>query len=80
MDTFVQGLTTAQKLLDDGILETFITNRYASYQTGIGGQITAGKVDFKSLEKYALQLKEIKNSSGSQEYLETVLNEYLLSD
>jgi len=46
MDTFVQGLTTAQKLLDDGILETFITNRYASYQTGIGGQITAGKVEF----------------------------------
>jgi xylose isomerase len=37
------------------------------------------KVDFKSLEKYALGLKKIENSSGRQEYLESLLNEYILN-
>lgn len=80
MDSFAKGLITAKKLLDDGVFETFIKNRYASYATGIGKQIVSGKADFKSLEKYALKLDKIENSSGMQEYLEILLNEYLLSE
>jgi xylose isomerase len=80
MDAFAKGLVTAQKLIDDGVFGKFIKNRYASYETGIGKEIVSGKADFKSLEKYAIGLKGIENSSGQQEYLETLLNEYLLSD
>jgi xylose isomerase len=78
MDAFAKGLKTAQKLVEDGVFETFLKDRYSSYLTGEGAEIVSGAADFKSLEKYALQLDEIKNNSGMQEYLETILNEYLL--
>jgi xylose isomerase len=79
MDGFAKGLKVAQKMLKDGVLEDFISKRYESYSNGIGKKILEKKVDFKSLEKYALGLKEIKNSSGRQEYLESILNEYILN-
>jgi xylose isomerase len=79
MDGFAKGLKVAQKMLDDGILEEFISERYKSYNNGIGSKIMERKVDFKYLERYALGLKEIKNSSGRQEYLESLLNEYILN-
>jgi xylose isomerase len=80
MDAFAKGFKTANRLIESGILEKFIENRYASYKKGIGKDIVMGKVDLKSLEKYALGLGRIENTSGRQEYLETMLNEYLLSE
>ncbi len=79
MDAFAKGLKAAQKILDDGMLEQFVGERYASFTQGIGKEIVSGKTDLKSLEKYALELKTIENESGRQEYLETILNEYVLS-
>ncbi len=80
MDAFAKGLVTADKLMRDGVLETFIKDRYASYSSGIGKDIVTGKADFKSLEKRALEMDNVKNTSGRQEYLETLLNEYLLEE
>lgn len=80
MDAFAKGLKTAQKLHDDVIFENFINERYASYKTGIGRQVVSGAANFKTLEKHALQLTKIENGSGRQEYLETILNDYLLSE
>lgn len=71
---------TAQKLLDDGVFEKFVAERYASYDSGVGQDIVSGKADFKFLEEDAMGNSSIENSSGLQEYLETILNEYLLSD
>lgn len=79
MDAFAKGLKAAQKMVDDGFFEAFLQERYKSYDEGIGKDIVESKANFKSLEKYALGIKEINNSSGMQEYLETVLNEYILS-
>lgn len=78
MDGFAKGLKAAQKLVDDGFLDKFVEQRYASWQEGVGKNIIEGKEDFKSLEKYAMELEEIKHESGMQEYLETMLNEYIL--
>lgn len=77
MDTFARGLKVANKLLEDGVLENFVDKRYESYNTGIGKDIVEGKVGFKELEKYALELKEIKNTSGRQEMLENIVNGYI---
>ncbi len=79
MDGFARGLKAAQKILDDGVLDKFVSSRYASYQSGIGKAIVDGQADFKSLAEYALELEGIENSSGRQEYLETILNEYIMS-
>ena len=55
-------------------------NRYASYSSGVGEKIISGAADFKSLEEHAQKLESIENSSGMQEYLETILNDYLLAE
>lgn len=77
MDTFAKGLKVAAKLLEDKVFENFIAERYSSYNLGIGKEIVTGKVGFKELEKYALELKEVKNVSGRQEMLESILNQYI---
>ncbi len=79
MDGFAKGLKAAQKLADDGFLDKFVEKRYASWKSGIGADIIDGKEDFKSLEKYAMGIKEVVHESGMQEYLETMLNEYILN-
>lgn len=79
MDSFAVGLKVAQKLLDDRVLEDFIDNRYKSYTEGIGLEIVEGRANFHDLEKYALDLGEIENQSGRQEWLKATINQYLLS-
>ncbi len=77
MDTFAKGLKVAAKLLEDRVLEDNIAKRYSSYNEGIGKLIKEKKVDFKKLEEYAYNLKEIKNESGHQELLEAIVNQYI---
>lgn len=72
MDSFTKGLKAAQKILDDGVFDQFMKDRYSSYSEGIGKEISEGKADFISLEKHALQLKPIENASGMQEYIASV--------
>ncbi|MDF2935095.1 MAG: xylA [Paenibacillaceae bacterium] len=79
MDSFARGLEVAAKLLEDKVLENVVENRYASFNTGIGADIVAGKTDLKSLEAYALQNNPIVNVSGRQELIKSVLNQYLLN-
>jgi xylose isomerase len=46
--------------------------------TGIGKTIVEGKATIEQLEAYALAMGDVKtNSSGRQEYLESVLNEIM---
>jgi len=78
MDTFAKGFKIARKLIEDGVLEDFISKRYESFKTGIGKEIVEGKIGFKELEKYALENNSIKNVSGRQEMLEAILNQYIL--
>ncbi len=77
MDTFAKGLIVADKLLSDGVFETFKRRRYESYEEGIGKDIVSGRVGFKELEAYALIHGTEKNISGRQEYLESILNQYI---
>ncbi len=79
MDGFALGLKVANKMLEDNFFEDIIEKRYSSYKSGIGKKIVDGTVGFRELEEYALEMKEIENESGMQEYLETMLNEYLRS-
>jgi xylose isomerase len=78
MDAFARGLVVADALIRDGFFEDILEKRYASYESGIGREITEGRADFKSLEAYILNKRDIPNESGRQEYIETILNEYIL--
>ncbi|NLX76358.1 MAG: xylose isomerase [Clostridiaceae bacterium] len=78
MDAFAQGFKIAYRIVQDGVFDKFIEERYASYRTGIGKDIVEGKVGFKELEAYILENGEPEITSGRQEVLESILNQYVL--
>ncbi len=78
MDSFAVGLKVAQALIDDKVLDNIIEERYNSYKDGIGLEIVEGKADLRRLEEYALGLTEIRNESGKQERIKSIINQYLL--
>jgi xylose isomerase len=78
MDTFAQGLRAAAALIEDGRIDDFVTERYASWEGELGKKIRSGKVSLEELAKMALELQDVTtNTSGLQEYLETVLNQVI---
>lgn len=78
MDAFAQGLKIAARMRADGVLRDFVKQRYASWDSGIGADIEAGKVGFADLEKYMLAKGDAApNVSGRQEMLENIINRYL---
>lgn len=77
MDTFARGLLTAQKIIDDGLVDKFINQRYASYDADMGKRIMSGEIDFDELEAWVLEKGEPQPISGRQEYLENLINTYI---
>jgi xylose isomerase len=78
MDAFARGAKIAAAIRKDGVLKDFLTNRYASYDSGIGKKIESGEATFADCEKYMLEKGEAApNSSGRQEWLENVINQYV---
>lgn len=77
MDAFARGLKIAHRIIEDGELDRFVKARYATFDSGIGKTVTAGKATFDSLEKHALKLGSVIPSSGRQEMLENLINDYM---
>lgn len=77
MDGFALGLRVAAKIIEDGRIDEFVKERYASYNDGIGKKIVDGTTSLKELHDYALGLTNVEVPSGRQEYLEAVLNEVM---
>lgn len=78
MDSFALGLKIAYKIIEDGRIDAFVKERYASYNTGIGAEIVSGKATLESLSEYALKLNVVEEKkSGAQEYLESVINQIM---
>ena len=75
MDSLAQGLLYAAKIIEDGRVDKFLAERYASYNTGIGKKIIDGKATLEELAAYADELgKPELPGSGRQEYLESIVN------
>lgn len=80
MDAFALGLRIADKMIRDGRIDTFVANRYASYNSGIGKRIVDGSVSMQELEAYALSMGDVTtNISGKQERLESIMNEIMFA-
>ncbi|MBQ1405761.1 MAG: xylose isomerase [Oscillospiraceae bacterium] len=78
MDTFALGLIKAAALIEDGRLDAFVAERYASYQTGIGAKIHSGETTLQELAAYAEEMGAPElPGSGCQEYLESIVNSVL---
>jgi len=78
MDAFARGLKIAAAIRKDGRLAAFVKDRYASWDSGIGAKIESGKANLKQIEAYILKQGEVTpNTSGRQEYLENLINEFI---
>ena len=77
MDAFARGLKIAHKIAEDGRMSSFISERYASYDSGIGAEIAAGSTSLDALDAHAQSIKAPQLPSGRQEMLENIINDYL---
>jgi xylose isomerase len=80
MDAFAAGLLIAQRIIDDGIIPDFVKERYKSFDSGDGSKFSTGELNFEQLAKIGTEAGygKVGLTSGKQEYLENVLNSYLL--
>ncbi|MDR1263805.1 MAG: xylose isomerase [Oscillospiraceae bacterium] len=75
MDTFALGLLRAAAIIEDGRIDQFIKDRYASFETELGRKIRSGKTTLAELAAAAEKNgAPALPGSGRQEYLESVLN------
>jgi xylose isomerase len=76
MDSFALGLEVAHKIIDEGLFDTFVKNRYASFDAGEGKKFEDGSMDLASLAAIGRNV-QIEKRSGKQEYLNNLVNSYL---
>jgi len=78
MDTFALGLIKAAQIIEDGRIDSFVAEKYSSYNDGIGKKIREGNTTLAELAQYACDMKApALPGSGRQEYLEGVVNNIL---
>ena len=81
MDSFAYGLLKAVKIIEDGRLEKNVEERYASFDSELGKKVRNGESTLEELAQRAADLKAPAIPvSGRQEYLESVLNNIILSN
>jgi xylose isomerase len=78
MDTFARGLLSANQIIQDKALSSFLEERYSSFNTGIGARIMSGQVGLDELNKWILSEGNPILRSGRQEMLENILNAYII--
>jgi xylose isomerase len=75
MDAFALGLVKAAALIEDGRLDAFVKERYASFESGVGKRIRSGAATLDELAAEAEKLEAPASpGSGGQEYLQSVVN------
>lgn len=78
MDTFALGLIKAAKLIENGTLETFLKEKYRSFESELGQKIRSGKATLEELAAPASEKKTCAApASGRQELLESAVNAVL---
>jgi len=77
MDAFARGLKIAHSIIESGQIDAFKTNRYASYDSGTGAAIETRATSLDDLDAYAQSITPPTLSSGRQEMLENIINDFL---
>ena len=80
MDTFARALLIVDRMRKDGVLGPRgrrLKARYAGFRRGFGKKILSGETTLAELERIASERGEPDRTSGRQEELEQILNDYL---
>jgi xylose isomerase len=77
MDTFARALVTADAILTKSPYKQFRQERYASFDSGAGAEFAKGNLTLEDLRKIAHESGEPTPRSGKQEWLESIINQYI---
>ena len=76
MDVLARGLRNAAKILTEGTLPKMVSERYASFDSGIGAKIEKGEATLEEMAEYAEANGFPEKRSGKQELYEIIHTEY----
>jgi xylose isomerase len=83
MDSYAAGLLVAAKLHEDRVIEDLVSQRYGSFDAGIGATVEDGSATLAALEAHALDVPQAELlASTRSDHLESVkatLNNYLVA-
>jgi len=77
MDVMARALLAAAAILEESPYKQMVSDRYASYDSGMGKQFEEGKLTFEDVYAYAKANGEPKQISGKQELYEAIVNMYI---
>jgi xylose isomerase len=77
IDAFARALIVANEILEKSDYISIRKNRYASFDSGAGKAFEKGELGLTELRKFAEENGEPAIISGKQEYLESLINQYL---
>lgn len=77
MDAFARAAIIADNMLRESPYRKFRKERYASFDSGQGKAFEEGKLQLEDLRAFALANGEPKQTSGRQEWLENIINQYI---
>lgn len=78
MDTFALALETAARIIGDGKVDALLAERYRSFDHGEGSSFEQGKLSLAQLADIGRTVA-IRPTSGKQELLNNLLNQYLFN-
>jgi xylose isomerase len=77
IDTLARGLLNAARILEDGVFDRFVAERYAGWSTELGRDILDGRVSLDGLRRRVQSSeREPAMRSGRQELLENLFARY----
>jgi len=79
MDAYARALVIADRINGDGKLEEFKASRYASFSRQEGRQFESGGMSMEGLRDLAAASPEPVQESGKQEWVESLMNDYMFS-
>jgi xylose isomerase len=77
MDAFARAFIIAENILQKSPYKKFRQQRYASFDDGKGKDFEDGKLTLEDLRAFAIANGEPKQTSGKQEWLENIINQYI---
>lgn len=76
MDAMARALESAAKFLEESPYKQMLSERYASFDSGIGKDFEEGKLTLDQVYEYGKKVGEPKQTSGKQELYEAILAMY----
>jgi len=77
MDAFARGLKIAAAIRADGRMDSFVKQRYSSWDSELGRKIEAGSATLGEMAEWASSNDEPAIASGRQELMENLINEMI---